>query len=179
MVMGRSAWHKNNIREIKHTLERYLAIVAIIALGVGFFSGLKITRSAMVKSLDTYVKDLQMYDFRLLSTLGFTSDDVKYFDEQEGMTAQGAVSVDFIADIGKEKEVVLRAHSITDRVNRLNILYGRMADEDNECVADSRFFSANAIGSKIRVASSNDEDTLNALSHEEYTIVGIATRPIT
>jgi len=177
VMVRRSAWHKNNIREIKHTLERYLAIVAIIALGVGFFSGLKITRSAMVKSLDTYVKDLQMYDFRLLSTLGFTSDDVKYFDEQEGMTAQGAVSIDFIADIGKEKEVVLRAHSITDRVNRLNILYGRMADEDNECVADSRFFSANALGSKTRVASSNDEDTLNALSHEEYTIVGIANSP--
>ena len=41
MVMIRnSAWRKNNLREIKHTLERYLAIMAIIALGVGFFSGL-------------------------------------------------------------------------------------------------------------------------------------------
>ncbi len=131
----------------------------------------------MVKSLDTYVQDQQMYDFRLLSTLGLTSEDVKYFDGQEGMTAQGAVSLDFIADIGKENEVVLRAHSITDKVNRLNILYGRMAVADNECVADSRFFSADAIGSKIRVASSNDEDTLNVLAHEEYTIVGIANSP--
>ena len=37
MVMrGKSAWRKNNRREIKKTIERYLAIFAIIALGTGF-----------------------------------------------------------------------------------------------------------------------------------------------
>ena len=102
MVMVRnSAWHKNNLREIKHTLERYLAILAIIALGVGFFSGLKITRKAMVKSLDSYVSEQQMYDFRLLSTLGLTDEDVQHFSKQEGMTAEGAISIDFIAKSGK------------------------------------------------------------------------------
>ena len=51
MVMIRnSAWRKNNRREIKHTLERYLAIVAIIALGVGFFSGLKNHRRLWLKT---------------------------------------------------------------------------------------------------------------------------------
>ncbi len=39
VMMRKSAWYKNNLREIKHTLDRYLAIVAIIALGVGFFPG--------------------------------------------------------------------------------------------------------------------------------------------
>ena len=37
VMIKNSAWRKNNIREIKYTLERYLAIVLIIALGVGFF----------------------------------------------------------------------------------------------------------------------------------------------
>ena len=82
-----SAWTKNNYREIKHTWERYIAIVAIIALGVGFFSGLKITKTAMVKSLDDYVNEFHMYDFRLISTLGLTKEDVAYFNEQE-MTLQ-------------------------------------------------------------------------------------------
>ncbi|HHW49057.1 MAG TPA: hypothetical protein GXX14_10645 [Clostridiaceae bacterium] len=172
--MLNSAWLKNNLREIKRTFERYLAIVAIIALGVGFFSGLRITRAAMVKSLDTYVSDLQMYDFRLLSTLGLTEEDVQYFSGQEGITAEGAISVDFIADIGVEKEVVLRAHSITGKINRLNILYGRMAEAGNECVLDSRFFSKEALGSKIRIASTNDEDTLGAFAYKEYTVVGLA-----
>nr|PZN10494.1 MAG: ABC transporter permease [Caldicoprobacter oshimai] len=176
-MMRKSAWYKNNFREIKHSLERYLAIVAIIALGVGFFSGLKITRSAMVKSLDTYAYSQKMYDFRLISTLGFTEEDVQYFAQLEGMTAEGAISMDFIADIGTENEVVLRAHSITEKVNRLNILYGRMAETGSECVVDSRFFSPDMLGSKIRVSSTNDDDTLDAFTYDEYTIVGIANSP--
>ena len=36
MVTG-SAWRKNNRRELRHSLGRFLAIVAIVALGVGFF----------------------------------------------------------------------------------------------------------------------------------------------
>ena len=38
MVTG-SAWRKNNRRELRHSLGRFLAIVAIVALGVGFFAG--------------------------------------------------------------------------------------------------------------------------------------------
>ncbi len=41
MVTG-SAWRKNNRRELRHSLGRFLAIVAIVALGVGFFAGLKV-----------------------------------------------------------------------------------------------------------------------------------------
>ena len=38
MVMG-SAWRKNNLRELRRSLGRWLAILAIIALGVGFLPG--------------------------------------------------------------------------------------------------------------------------------------------
>lgn len=175
MVMTRkSAWRKNNRREIKYTLERYLAIMAIIALGVGFFSGLKITRSAMVKSMDIYVSNQQMYDFRLLSTLGLTKDDVQYFSELEDIIAEGSVSMDFIADMGSENEVVLRAHSLTKEINRLNIKYGRIAETGNECVLDARIFPKDILGTKIRIATTNDDATLDAFAYEEYTVVGMA-----
>lgn len=175
MVMIRnSAWRKNNLREIKHTLERYLAIMAIIALGVGFFSGLKITRTAMVKSLDTYVLNQEMYDFRLLSTLGLTKEDLQYFSGLDDIRAQGSISMDFIADMDREQEVVLRAHSITDEINILNIKYGRMAKVGNECVVDARYFSEDILGSRIGIASVNDEDILDAFTYDEYTIVGLA-----
>ncbi len=175
MVMKHSsAWHKNNSREIKLTLERYIAILVIIALGTGFFSGLRITKSAMVETFNNYVAKYQMYDYRLISTLGLTKEDVEYFSSQDGTVAKGAVSVDFIADHGSKKEIVLRAHSITDSVNKLNIVSGRMAEANNECIVDSRYFSKDDIGSTIRVSSSNDEDTTDNLAYEEYTIVGLA-----
>ena len=44
---------------------RYIAIIAIIALGVGFFAGLRVTKTAMVKTADTYVNDHGLFDYRL------------------------------------------------------------------------------------------------------------------
>ena len=49
------AWRKNNLRELRHTLGRWLAILAIIALGVGFFGGLKAAKPAMLKTGQTYL----------------------------------------------------------------------------------------------------------------------------
>ena len=174
VMIGNTAWIKNNLREIKNTLERYFAIMAIIALGVGFFSGLMITRTAMVNNLDTYVYDQQMYDFRLVSSLGLTEDDVEFFSNLEDIIAEGAISVDFIADMGIEDELVLRAHSMTSNINLLYLRHGRLAKSGNECILDSRFFSEEMIGTKIRVASSNAEDTIDLFAYDEYTVVGIA-----
>lgn len=181
MVMrGNSAWSKNNKREIKHTWERYIAIVAIIALGVGFFSGLKVTKTAMVKNLDGYVNEYNMYDYRLLSTLGLTKEDVEYFNLQEDLAAEGTITVDVIADRdkeGKEKGIVLKVHSIADSINNLNILHGRMAEGDNEIVLDSKLFTEDIIGSSILITKENDEDTIDAFKYHEYTVVGIADAP--
>ncbi|HBN85309.1 MAG TPA: hypothetical protein DDZ89_15870 [Clostridiales bacterium] len=174
MVRRNTAWRKNNYREIKKSLERYIAILAIIALGVGFFSGLIITRPSMVKTLDSYTSELQMADYRLISTLGLTQEDVEYFSQREEVVAEGAVSFDFIADIGREEEIVLKAHSITEPVNLLNIRYGRSAQSDNECVLDSAKFSKESIGSKVVVSPSNDKDTLDVFAYDEYVVVGLA-----
>lgn len=45
---------KTAFREIKTSLGRYLAILAIIALGVGFFAGLRVTRTAMISTANHY-----------------------------------------------------------------------------------------------------------------------------
>lgn len=174
-----SAWKKNNNREIRHTWERYIAIVAIIVLGVGFYSGLKITKTAMVKNLDDYVNEFQMYDYRLLSTLGLTKEDVEHFNEQDKATAEGAISLDFIAGIDNDseedsKQVILKAHSITESINKLNIIDGRMPEADNELVLDATNFPKDIIGARVIISSVNDEDTLEAFKYNEYTVVGIA-----
>lgn len=178
MVMRRnSAWHKNNRREIKYTWERYVAIMAIIILGVGFFAGLKVTKTAMVSNLDNYVKEYNMYDFQLLSTLGLTREDVEYFNEYEGIRAEGQVSVDFIADFdveGEEMGRVFKAHSITDLVNNINLISGRMPEASHEIVLDASVFTEDMIGKMIKVSPENDEDTRKLFSHKEYKVVAIA-----
>ena len=50
----RSMIWKSTFREIKESLGRFLAILAIVALGVGFFAGLKVTQPAMLKTAQRY-----------------------------------------------------------------------------------------------------------------------------
>lgn len=173
-----SAWNKNNAREIKHTWERYIAIMAIIILGVGFYSGLKITKPAMVNNLDNYIDEHKMYDYRLISTLGLYEEDVECFNEQESITAEGMITMDFIASIDSDKEqdnkqVVLKAYSITDNINKLNIVNGRMPEVEDEVVLDASYFTEDIIGAKVKIASLNDDDTKEAFKYDEYTVVGI------
>jgi len=173
-MSGKSAWRKNNWREIVHTWERFLAIIAIIALGSGFYSGLKITKSAMVGSMGSYIAEQNMYDYRLLSSLGLTEDDEEFFNGLDGITAEGAMSLDFIAVLNNDTELVLKAHSITDSVNKLHLRAGRMPAAANECVLDYRMFGEKSIGSVVRLSSDNDEDTMEAFAYDEYTVVGVA-----
>lgn len=174
MVMMNSAWNKNNRREIRHTLGRYIAILIIIALGVGFFSGLKITREAMIQMGDAYIKKSSMYDYRLLSTLGFTAEDIDYINSLDGVkAAEGAVSADFMADFNDQKDVILKAHSITGKLNQINLTTGRLPKADNECVADALNFSKEDIGKTITLSGKNDKDTIDSFTYHEYTIVGL------
>ena len=61
MVMG-SAWRKNNLRELRRSLGRWLAILAIIALGIGFFAGLKASKPAMLLTAEDYLGETGFYD---------------------------------------------------------------------------------------------------------------------
>ena len=55
---------RSTLREIRQTLGRYLAILAIVALGVGTFAGLKVTRTDMVSTADSYLQSHRFYDYR-------------------------------------------------------------------------------------------------------------------
>ena len=103
---------KTAFREIKTSLGRYLAILAIIALGVGFFAGLRVTRTAMISTANHYLKDLAMFDDRILSTLGWTEEDVDAFRKLDGVSAaEGARSADVLC-VGEDgSDMVLKAHS--------------------------------------------------------------------
>ena len=65
-----SSMGKTTLREIRQSLGRYFAIMAIVALGVGLFSGLKVTRDVMVSSAQLYFDQTSFYDVELISTVG-------------------------------------------------------------------------------------------------------------
>lgn len=170
---------KTAFREIKTSLGRYLAILAIIALGVGFFAGLRVTRTAMISTANHYLKDLAMFDDRILSTLGWTEEDVDAFRKLDGVSAaEGARSADVLC-VGEDgSDMVLKAHSLTQQVNRLSLQAGRLPEKADECVVDAWRYDESALGSVIRLSDNNSADTLDTLASREYTVVGVAASPM-
>ena len=165
------------LRSIRATLGRYLAILAIVALGVGFFAGLKSSMPAMVSTADGFLRAQRFADFRLLSTLGFTEEDEADFSTMDGVAAaEGAYFTDALANAAG-REGVWHFMSLTGRVSVPVLTAGRMPVFAGECLADSRAFSEAAIGRTVTVTEENDEDTLELLSRRSYTIVGLARTP--
>ncbi len=163
------------LRMIRKSIGRYLAIFAIIALGVGFFSGLRVTERAMIRTADQYLQELSFFDFRLVSTLGFTKEDVRAFSKIEGVgSAAGSVSTDFLCTSENGSDQVLHAHMLLDSVNRLSIQSGRLPETAEECVLDCRFAEQTHLGDKITLSAANSEDTLAHFTYREYTVVGFA-----
>ena len=68
----KTAFRKNVFRQIKNTWNRFIAIFGIVALGVGFFAGLKATTPVMKMSADAYYDDCGFMDLRILSTKMWT-----------------------------------------------------------------------------------------------------------
>ena len=170
---------KTTFREIKESLGRFLAILAIVALGVGLFSGLKVTKPFMIKTAEDYLTEKNFYDFRLLSTYGFEEEDVNYFDSQPDVRAvAGAYSFDILYEYGESASTqVLKTHSITEGVNELELVFGRMPENTGECVVDSRLFGEEALGQAIRLSAENTEDDLENFAEDIFTIVGVVESP--
>lgn len=178
-IKMKSMMRKTTLREIKQSFGRFFAIFAIVALGVSFFAGLKVTKKVMTGSADKYLKDEQFYDYRLLSTLGFEEEDIEAFTAKEDVrAAEGAVSADIIFINGNNNESVIKAHSITQNVNTLVVVAGRLPEQADECVVDSNLYDESAIGSKIVLSNNNAEEDLEHFTYDEYTITGIVQSPL-
>ena len=164
--------------EIRQSLGRYLAILAIVGLGVGFFAGLRTCQPAMMATGLDYLSEHSLHDFRLLSTLGFTQEDVDNFAALDGVAAaRGAVYADFLTEVEPGREAVLRAHSLTAGLHQPALAAGRMPQADNECLADARYFSEKMLGAVLAVSESNEEETRDLLHRGAYTVVGLCWSP--
>jgi len=170
---------KSTLREIRQSLGRFLAIFAIVGLGVGFFAGLRMSQPSMMATGQDYLEEHSFYDFRLLSTLGFTVEDIEAFSALDRVSvACGSVYTDFLWQTDADEQAVLTARMLTDGLNRPNLTAGRMPERPNECLADANFFTEEQLGQPIRVSPHNNENTLELLVFDEYTIVGLADTPL-
>ena len=166
---------KLTLREIRKSLGRFLAIAAIVALGVGFFCGLRLTKTAMVKTMDTYTDTQSMYDFRLVSTVGFDETDAASFaDGMPGVLCEGGKMADALAVVADGAARPHHFMSMPETLNVPSLKAGRLPQRADECLADSMLYGEKDLGSTIVITQENDDDTLEKFTRREFTIVGVA-----
>ena len=68
----KKALFKDSVREIKNTYKRFISILLMAFLGVGFFAGMKAASPDMVDTIDDFYKKQNVFDIQVISTLGIT-----------------------------------------------------------------------------------------------------------
>lgn len=175
----KSMMKKAAFREIKGSFGRYFAILAIIALGVGFFSGVRITTPAMVNTINSFLDENQFYDYRILSSFGWSENDAESFESEDDVrSAEAAYSMDAVYNYKTGKENVLKTHSITYDVNQLHLVSGRMPQSPDECVIDAELRNVPELNTFLSLSDENDENTLGSLNYSKFKIVGTVYSPL-
>lgn len=175
----KSMMKKAAFREIKGSFGRYFAILAIIALGVGFFSGVRITTPAMVNTINSFLDENQFYDYRILSSSGWSENDAENFEAEDDVrSAEAAYCLDAVYNYKTGKENVLKTHSITYDVNQLHLVSGRMPQSPDECVIDAELRKVPELNTFLSLSDENDENTLGSLNYSKFKIVGTVYSPL-
>ncbi len=171
---------KDTLREIRHSFGRFMSILIIVMLGVSFFAGLRAAGPDMEDTADAYFDEQNLMDIRLVSTLGFTEEDVADIQATQGVKeAEPSYSMDVMANSG-DTAVVAKLYSLSDTMNVPVLLEGRMPEKSGECLAEEGklFNTVFGLGSTITLSSGVEgEDLADSLATTEYTVVGIVRSP--
>lgn len=184
----KKALNKDILRDILKSKGRYFSIMLIVALGVAFFSGIKVSPMVMRNTVDNYYDDYNFMDVEVRSTLGLTDDDVdaiKKLDSVEGVFP--TYSMDVITNV-KDQDRVLKVHALPtddlsndnkDYINRVKLIKGRLPKNSGECVVlKPKYDHLNLkIGKTLKIKSGTEDKLSENLKKDNYKIVGLVETP--
>ena len=190
------------LRTVQKTQSRFISIIAIVALGVSFFTGMNATAPDMYDTIREYALESNMSDIQIISTAGLTDNDVAVIQSIGGIeSAVGEKFVDGVVKVNGEpisdtdgSELTIRAlpldltklanvnAGVDDRsfMNRPQLIEGSWPSSPNQCLVDESALSTPdefQIGATISIEGEN-KDLTKSLENQEFTVVGIIRSPL-
>jgi len=162
-----------SFREIKKSFKRFLSLLIISFLGVAVFVGMRSSSNTMISSLDKYYDNNNVYDLKIVSTLGLTIRDVEELEKLSLISeAYGVHSKDVYLEFN-EKDYVLKIVGINEFINKPIVVDGRMPNNIGEIIVEENVLNILKlkIGDTINI---NKDDTLNG---SKFIIVGTCINP--
>ena len=173
---------RNTLRSVKNTKSRFIAIMAIIAIGSGFFAGVKSAGPDMKLSAADYLDKQVLDDFHIVSELGMDDEDVAAA-EKLGITDEiyAGYSADlmFSARDGAEMIVKVYSYNPDSGISKPYITEGRLPEKAGEIFIDEKLFSSAVaeIGGTMSFHTGDDRKLEDMLNASGYTVVGKGLLP--
>ena len=177
------SYRKNIRRDFRSNLNRFLSLFGIVALGVMMLTGLVSFAPSMRTAGQKYYVQQNVFDLRVLSTLGLSDSDLSAIAATEGVSA--VMPVKYLDTEGRWSSstdgAVLRVQQLPAdpaadteaNMNRLTLLEGRMPETANECVVQ---VLGHADPVPLGTVVTLPEDTED-IRRTEYTVVGQVQDP--
>ena len=179
-------YRKNMWRELAANKSRFASVFGIVLLGVMMLSGLLSVAPGMRRAGQDWYSGQNVFDLRVVSTLGLSQEDIDAIAATEGVEAVMPVKqVDCEGSFRGGSTLAVRVQqlpvypTLADKanMNRLVLESGRMPETAGECVV--QVLDAGAAGS-LRVGDVIELDTegVDGLGSGQLTVVGFVKDPL-
>ena len=168
---------KDIFQEIKNSRKRFISILIMAFLGVGFFAGIKATSPDMKNTINNYYNSHNLYDIKIISTLGLEDADIAALQSIDGIdTIYGSYSEDVEINISG-KTIISKISSLNSDINIVDIIDGNTIENSDECIVEPNFLKTNnlSIGDYIDISAKDIDENLNTT---HLKIVGTMSSPL-
>lgn len=169
---------KDALRNIWKQKVSYLSIIVIAFLGVATFLGINYSDGALRKNGSIMYNAVNYRDLELVSTSAFSPEDLDAILSVEGVVDAEPVWQTGAKATAEGKRQDISVISFTERLNRTELIEGRMPESPEECAVEQRL--ANDMGWRLGetvVAQNSKGEAAQFLKNNRFTIVGIANHP--
>ncbi len=151
------------------TSKRFISILVIVLLGVGFFAGIRAVAPDMKNTLDDYYEKTNMYDIYITSNYGIRDEVVETLEEKYNV--ETGYSFDAITTKKEDYATKIISYNKEDKINTPKLIKGKMPEKVDEVVVDNDFRSEIKIGDKITIDS-------NLINNKTVTVTGYVESPL-
>ena len=168
----KQAYSKDIFRTIKKEKKRFIALMLITLLGVCMLTGLKASCDDLRRSADAFFDEHNLFDLKILSTLGLTEADVDALKAVNGIKNVEGTFFDTVYTMhdNKKKSAELKALS-NEGINVPYIIEGTLPENENEIAVTKKY--CNETGKKIGDWITIEEGKNVTLLRTEYKISGV------
>ena len=159
---------KHIFMKIKDNYKRFLSLICMAFLGVGFYVGIQSSSPDMLKTLDNFYDENNVYDISVISNVGLTEDDLLKLSKIKNVElAINIQEKDTYLEI-EENNYVVKLIEYNSQMNNVHIKEGRLPKNNNEVSVDYALLENNNL--KL-----GDNITIDG---KKYSIVGNVISPL-